>query len=259
MDEASSPDFRQFLTATLDMIRERLTGLVLRPHHLVPDFVVYCYATDVVEYCRASLLLVASEVPRTAYACARSALEATQDLMLLVSEPHDYDRTGARIYVWELLETEHLQQRFVLGRKGMGVEVPDDLGMSVEEAVTKTAANWEPANSQAETLLRGAFTEFREHRPSHWSGLSRKKITERMLDGSPHEEAAAAIDALYGALSVQTHPRIREWSRKFQFTGGRIAVSENPEDRDRPVEAAWAAAHGAWIALELAMNQFYIA
>jgi hypothetical protein len=259
MDEAGSPDCRQLLTATLDMIRERLANLALRPHHLVPDLVVYCYATDVLEHCRATLLLVDSEVPRTAYACARAALEATLDLMLLVSEPSDYDKTGARIYVWELLETERLQQRFVLGRHGMGVEVPADLGMSIEEAVTKTAANWGPANAQAETLLRGVLTEFREHAPSHWSGLSRKKITERILDGSPYEGAAAAIDALYGAFSAQTHPRIREWSRKFQFTGWRVAVRENPEDRDRPVEAAWAAAHGAWLALELAVNQLYIA
>ena len=52
------------------------------------------------------LLLVDSDVPRAAYACARAVTEATQDLMLLVSESSEYDKAGARAYVWELLETE---------------------------------------------------------------------------------------------------------------------------------------------------------
>jgi hypothetical protein len=259
MDEATPSDVREALTATLDLIRERLANLVLRRHHLVPDFVVFCYATDVLEHSRATLLLVDSDVPRTAYACARAALEAAQDLMLLVSEPSDYDNAGARVYAWELLETEHLQRRFVLGKKGMGVEVPADLGMTVDEAAKRTAAKWGAANPEAETLLQGALTEFREHAPPHWSGRSRKKIMEHMVDGSPYEGVAAAMDALYGALSIQTHPRIREWSRTFQFTGGRVAVRENPEDRHLPVSAAWTAAHGTWIAIELAMNQDYIA
>ncbi len=78
-------------------------------------------------------------------------------------------------------------------------------------------------------------------------------------DGTPYKGVASAMDALYGALSVQTHPRILEWSRNFQFTRGRVAIREISEDRDRPLEAAWAAAHGAWIAIELAVNQLHIA
>ena len=50
--------------------------------------------------------MVDSDVPRAAYACARAVTEATQDLMLLVSEASEYDKAGARAYVWELLETE---------------------------------------------------------------------------------------------------------------------------------------------------------
>src|SRR5260370_12846484 len=122
--------------------------------------------------------------------------------MLLGGEPSGYDKTGARVYVWELLETERLRQRFVRGRQGMRVEVPSDLGMSVEEAVAKTAAKWGVANAQADALLGGVLTEFRKHAPSHWSGLSRKKIMERMVDGTPYEGVAAAMDALYCALST---------------------------------------------------------
>src|SRR5260370_29075952 len=98
MDEAASPDVRPLLTATLAMIRERLGNLVLRHPHLVPDFVVYCYATDVLEHCGGTLPLVDSHVPPAAYACARAALEAARGLLLPSREPSHIRQTRPRGY-----------------------------------------------------------------------------------------------------------------------------------------------------------------
>ncbi len=252
-------DARPALEAALQAIEERIGAFEPRPYHLVPDFLVYCLASDVVEQCRATLLLVDSSVPRAAYATARAAIEAAQDLALLVSEPAEYDKTGARVYGWEMLETEGLQARFVRGRKAMGVPIPSDLGMTVREAVARLTAKWRGYNNQADALLQGALTDLRQRRPrGHWSGLSRNEIGRRLFKGTGYEAVADAMDALYGALSVQTHPRIREWTRKFSFVEQRVKPHENPEDRARPVDAAWAAAYSTWMALELSRMSFHI-
>ena len=113
----------QFQQALHDL-EGRLTEFTGRGEHQVPDIVFFNLLADVLEHGKGVELLVYSAVPRAAYACARAALEATQDLLLMSSDPSQYDESGAFARAFEVAEIEHLAQRRERADKALGISAP---------------------------------------------------------------------------------------------------------------------------------------
>jgi hypothetical protein len=160
------------------------------------------------------MLLVESLFPRASYVNARAAFEAAQDALLLVSDEKSYDDNGALAYCIELVEHQDLQQRWKDASAQWNI-LKDLMGrITPEELIEKEAADLDKLAAGTADRFRHALAEARKPRRAHrhWSGMSRREISEALEKRIPAAKGiGAGGDAFYGMLSVQAHPRVRSW------------------------------------------------
>ena len=250
-------DIRKDLMAASDQLKIPLSEYVPRPDHLVSDIVLFGFCHDTSDCVSAVLEQSQPSLYRTSYLLARGAFEASQDALLLAGDSDNYDRNGALAYAIELVELEQLQNRWKKPGEEWGT--PELLLRPFtppEVTVESEIPRLEAVSAGSSVHLTSAIVEARRKNRTHqhWSGLSRKKIAERIvyLVDDIDERTAEAADAFYGMLSVHSHPRLRAWTRKFgQSESGALRFEGNPHDEFLPLGFSLVAAIQAVHALEL--------
>ena len=247
------------LNALLGEIERDLAQYEPRDAHLLADTVLHGFGTDVAIHTRAVLSLRASKSPRAAYANARAAFEAAEDMVLLATEANNYDRTGALAYTIELVEVDALQARFVAADGAVGVARELEGSPSPEEIVAEDAREAESVRAGAGAELLDALAKARRggRAKKHFSALTRKEIADELGKRLPGIVGLAAIgDAFYGFLSVQTHPRLRAWAEAIG-RGEAGALEREPHERDAlfPVSLTWVAVKLARLALDIRVGK----
>lgn len=229
-------------------LKRALIRYPFRYEHFIADLLLVNLSTDVLEHAMAVQVLGPSDVPRAAHANARAAVEAAQDLMLLTADESGYDQHGYRARAFELLETQQLQERFHRANAATGLST-QEAGQSARDIIAIDAAECDARAPGTGVKLLDAFHAMaRSKLPRHWSGMTRKQLTIH-LEASPGGEAGFGMmqDAIYGVLSIHSHPRPRMSKRQLEEQeDGHIVIPPAPDDREI-VDAltSWACAAAA--------------
>lgn len=235
------------LEATLDLatairgLREVMRDFPASDEHQLADFALYSLANDVVEHAEAVLLLQESAVPRAAFANARAAHEAALDMDILTADPAKYDFFAAQMRVFELFEVERLHRR---GPKEAPVDA-SGVRRRIEDVVVEKARALDRVSPGKGGLLRSAWERFDKvqgNLPLHWSGRSQAQTVEELSGTAPEaDDVLRQNDFLWGALSIQTHARIRAGGRTISVNGSRIILSAVKSDKVLPSSVAYLA------------------
>jgi hypothetical protein len=230
----------------LKSIREALGRYRTRADHRFADVVAHAFLREVVEFSRSTRALTRSRNPRTAYATARVAFEAAQDLAFLCSKSESYEERAALVHASELVEMEDLQERFRRAdvaaeySKGRLAQLP-----SPEDAIERDASALDKRKAGAGAILRAALKEMRKPNRArkHWSGLSRKAIGRELAQEHPDIKLVYEVgDNFYGYLSINTHPRLRWTIEPRLFArNNTVVVQRRAVDRTLPLDLAGAA------------------
>ena len=184
--------------------------------HLVPDIVLLGFLNEIEENVSAVELIAASGIPHRAFPNARTAFEAGQQALLLVTAP-DYDAAGATAWAYHLIRD---RKYMAAPRSG---QTTDRANVEPEEwfesALTEMEQTWNDFAPGRGALLRDAATEIQSRRrggPENWTGLPvAPTLRDRMLTLAERHgkkgrsDAADILNAGYGALSRESHPRTR--------------------------------------------------
>ena len=228
------------LNESLAALGATLTDYPCQPEHFVADRGLIDLAIDVAEHGHAVELLAASTVPRAAYANARAAFESALDILYLTLTEEAYDCCGCMLRAFVALANEDIQRRFV--RANMAGGMPAQAVDLAETVILSDARAWDEIVPGKGKELRAAFEEVRASPPHqhHWSGLTRKERTDALAVSTSTEPGFAEIaDAIYGALSAHTHPRLRGTARATHEHGdGRVTITGLAEDVVIPAELA---------------------
>lgn len=225
----------QFQKALRDL-EGHLTGFKGRAEHQVPDLVFFNFLVDALEHAKAAEILVESPVPRAAYACTRASLEAAQDVLLMVCDPALYDERGAFARAFEVAEIERLYVRRKKADRAIGLSTSGP-ARDGEAVLKQDATDWDRAGAGKGELLLDAYKKVKKDKRGHWAALSRKRIAEEIATHAPPGSGIAEInDAMYGLLSIHSHPRPRTGMRVFTQTAtDRYAVRSRAFDREGPL------------------------
>jgi hypothetical protein len=210
----------------------RCNGYRVFERHFVPDRMLHGFALEVIEQTHAILLLTEPDslVPRAAIANARSAFEAAWEMLLLVSGEASFDRYGALVRAFELLEQEKLLERRDRASAAIQLDVTD-AGMTPEQAAEKDGQVWGVGFPTAPELMRQAVAELREKPRRHWLGVSQTDMgfAIRKRYGSEDPGLGEMVDTTYGVLSVHAHARPRTNDRGTRIEDGRVVFTSKEE------------------------------
>jgi hypothetical protein len=200
-------------------ISGRHKRFTVRAEHQVADFLIVCLGQDVVDNIRGMLVLLEAEIPRAAAASVRGAYEGAQDMLLLATMGAEYDLAGATAYAAELQEQQELRSRLMAGGNALGAELTDAGRRTAAEVVADEVARLNREVPGLGDLLREAARAVAE-KPGkykkHWSTLQRREIALEIEKRCTNLGAIGlGAEALYGQLSVQTHPRFRTLERRL--------------------------------------------
>jgi hypothetical protein len=219
------------------LFREARARFRPAPGHLVPDIVLLGLVRDVEENVQAAELLASSTLPHRAFPNARTAYEASQRAVLLVTAP-DYDLEGAKAWVYSLKhDRDYLRKpRMSLPRGGPVVD-PDTW---FEGSLDEMAAAWEALAPGKGELLRRALGELgaQKGRAENWTGApivptlrDRQNALLMRRGRESRGDTATVYNAAYAALCRQTHPGVRlDLIRVERDPTGRIVLVERPRD-----------------------------
>lgn len=237
------------LEAGIEELRQAFHSSRARPRYVVTDLAVIGFCREVLQQAQATLLLTRSDVPYAAFSSARGALEAAQDLLLVVAKLSEgYALTGARILAADLLvrESMHLEYGEFLRRSSGG---EDGEGPSAEsQASGETRLRqwgefWEHNLAGSAELVQQAARETqlrlsRRGRTPHWSGIGRWKIARFLQD---HVDSLIGTGefsdfgdmqyAYYSLLSIMAHPWPRFDTPFLRLVDNRIRIDLTPRDR----------------------------
>jgi len=203
-------ELRERFADAHNLLSARVDRFFLWDVQVIPDLLFYHLALDVLEQGRAVAVLTDGKVGRPGYANSRAAFEAAMDMVLLVASPEAYCAMGAKARAWELVDVERLQARRDTTDSILGLE-PEEPLPSPEQVVEDEATVWDGYSPGRGQLLRDALSGARALRlGSHWSGLTRAKVRERVesIAGEP-SGVKEMLDTFYGMQSIHTHPGSR--------------------------------------------------
>ncbi len=248
-------DFRLETEQVLAQLQNAIDGFRPRDEHLLADVMLFGYCRDAADALRALLILSPSDATRSAYLPARAAFEAAQDALLLIADPDRFDANGALAYAIELVETQELQDRWIAAGKDWEVPPPVEDFHTPEQIVEEEVRAIDAVAPGMGAHLNQAFAEAREpgRAKRHWSGRSRKQISEQIQEllGAKAGVASTA-DAFYGMLSVQSHPRLRAWAQPVRKNeSGTLAAKASPVHETFTVALGFVAGKMALLALKL--------
>jgi len=248
-------DSRQRLSDRLVELRSRLAKRPAALAHLFSDLGLAGLAGEVLEHTGAILLLSASEFPRASYSCARAALEASQDAIYLVADARTYDRLGALLRVFDLIDTAKLRSHFRAAQEALGLGALEEPKRSGDEIIADEARKWGEHSTEGCRLLLGEWEEAKRRKPGalrHWSGLQRTELLKQVETQIP--ELGPFYDTqmgIYKLLSMHSHPGFRYSSRsRSRNASGTLVLSSKPTDRFVPLVVCEAATRLVLTALD---------
>jgi hypothetical protein len=203
----------QELTRALDQLEVALEQMAPSKGHWVPDLVFMGYVLEILDNGRAVARLGGQQPPLHATPAARSAFEAAQNLLMLVSS-ESYRAAGALAYVYGLRKDLELTHSYPAG---MSVPTPDAGGPEwFEAALLEIGETWEALAPGSKALVDVANTELsarRNRKPDNWHGLNPATELAARFERNPllkshgGYDPAAAFRNVYRALCRDTHPR----------------------------------------------------
>lgn len=220
------------LRPALAALELRLRHFRLRQLHFTGDLTLRGFLLGAWSGARAALHLVsASEFGFAAFPNVRSAFEAAQDAMLLVTES-DYNKAGARARVFERLEYADLKVEM---HDAFGTANAPEPSRDYAEAVRDIkayAAKWDADCPGRGSLLLEALNDLQaqfegaktgKRHPGHWAGLSRRRIAIEISKRVDDPAFAKGMIAAYAHLSRNSHPRVRldTWERYVGSDGAK--------------------------------------
>lgn len=246
---------RQPLSDLFVELRSRLARRSVALAHIFSDVGLVGFAGDVLENTGAVLLLSASEFPRASYSCARAALEASQDAIYLVADARRYDRLGARLRVFDLIDTAKLRSHFRAAQEALGLDALTEPKRSGDQIIADEARKWGEHSREGCRLLIDEWEEAKKRRPGalrHWSGLQRTELLKQVETEIP--ELGRFYDTqmgIYKLLSMHSHPGFRYSSRSWHHDPrGTLRLSSKPTDRVVPLVVCEAATRLVLTALD---------
>lgn len=212
----------------LGTLRRVVGNYRVRSAHMLADSLAHAYAVLVRDHASATRRLARSPYPYTAYATARAAFEAAQDLGYLASLPAEYDARAALAYAIELVETEELQTRAAIADAAAGLP-PGRARTSLtpEQAIARDAVAADRQVPGSGQSLRDALAEARikNRAKRHWSDLSRRDLGRQLATEHPEASAVNELgDFFYGVASVRTHPRLGVGYQRRRLAGNNALV-----------------------------------
>jgi len=251
MDTVTSQiDRVQALLAHLD---RDLTGFKVFLKHAIPDFFLLHLGIDVLEQGGAVVTIARGHAPRAAVANARSAFEASLDMLVLLAEPTLYDEMAAFARVCELLSWEDLRRKRVALHPTLGLEAPQ-VSATPESTVEEECKKWEEDSPGVGTMYRRVLAQARAdvRWKHHWSGKStfveRAQVIANKWNTEPGFVETAGI--LWGLQSIHTHPGARTGMRAVKNEGGQASFRPKPTDAMFPCAAVAIACEHAIKALK---------
>jgi hypothetical protein len=232
------------LEKSLTTLEGHLPAMRLRLDHYGSDLMFYSYGTNVYENAQGVLHLLKGGWVGAAYPCARAAVEAAQDAMMLLAWD-DIDEAGARAYAYSKLEWLQIRLRFINSARWDNVPAPtsyDELRLEI----TSVANNWNSWKSGTGDKLRAAFDYFEpafsqsKRVPNHWTEMSRRQMAaELQKKGTGSDTFDRDLITIYALLSRATHPGLRpeNWS-KVRRPDGKFAVQISGRNQHVPATAA---------------------
>ena len=219
--------------------------------HALPDIVLLGFLNEIEENASVTTLIGSSEFPHRGFPNARSAFEAAQLALLLVTDP-DYDRAGARAWVYYLRK-----DRVFAEMHPDDVQYPEKLTPSqwFRAAVNEMADLWNDLDAGKGRLILDAeaLVESQPRRPDNWAGLPIAPTLRDRLAGYAERhnlpvrtDAAEVYNRAYAALSRESHPRTR--LRPIQVRGlpnGYAEFDFEPRDVASDADTALLLATGA--------------
>lgn len=213
------------MSNSVELIQRELNALELLQNgfeasgsHLIPDMVLIGFVNDVVECGHSVIVMVKAGLGRRAFSNARTAFEAMQQLLLLVTDD-DYDLAGAKAWVFFARRDFSMFERHgdVNDLPTAPTEFPDKRGLELALAeITSIWNAYSPGKGELIDRADAMLDTQPKRRPTNWAGipiapeLQRRFKTLAMDRGIvPHAPDHAEIyNATYSILSRESHPRI---------------------------------------------------
>lgn len=197
-----------------DLARFRRTSALLAPTaaHLIPDIVLQGFLNDLHENAEAAAEIAKGPRPHRAFPNARSAFETMQLSLLLVTS-NDYDRDGARAWVYYLKKDREFTNLHDDAELVMGFS-PDE---RFNAAVAEMAETWDDFAPGKGALIREAvaIVEKQPRRPDNWAGvpvaptLASRFEELRPAYHTPAVSDPAPLSPMPTQLSTVRHTRAR--------------------------------------------------
>jgi hypothetical protein len=211
-------------------------------NHLIPDMVLMGFVSEVVESAHAVIALLAANLGHRAFPNARTAFEAMQQLLLLVTDA-DYDLAGAKAWIFfsrrdfALLDSHGDSADLPTDPE----EYPDKKGLDLALAeITKIWDRYSPGKgrmiAQAAEILAA-----QPRRPDNWAGvpiapeLQRRflALASRMGTTPLVSDHARTYNATYSILTRESHPRTRfQPDRMMGHVNGPITFEYEPKEAE---------------------------
>jgi hypothetical protein len=248
----AQPDSREHFVEALNGLAAPARRFYIYDEQFVPDVILYHLALDVLEHGRAVSHLIDLGIGRPAWTNCRAAFESARDMLVLAAKPDEYCALGARARVHELLDIERLHDRQRKADEALG-NGSRSKRRPAEEVIEDEAKLWDGYSAGKGNLLRDALGELRNQRPGpHWSGLANVAIRSRIAEMSAEGTGVSEMmDAMYGILSMHSHPGARTGLRETTVKpDGTLFVEPRKVDLKAPLGYMAMSAQLALIALE---------
>jgi hypothetical protein len=181
------------------------------PAHLVPDIVLDGFLNELHENAEVAAEIAMGRRPHRAFPNARSAFEAMQLALLLVTSD-DYDQAGARAWIYYLKKDREFSNLHSDAESVLGLSPQGRFNAAVEEI----ASTWDDFARGQGALIHEAvpIVEKQPKRPDNWAGVPvAPTLASRMEKRRPPHHTASVADPAralanaYAALNRGTHPR----------------------------------------------------
>lgn len=230
------------ISRELQRLESLQTAFQASGSHLIPDMVLMGFVSEVVESARAVSTLLSANLGHRAFPNARTAFEAMQQLLLLVTD-ENYDLAGAKAWVFFSRRDFALLTDF--GNSAdlplAPEEFPEKSGLDLAIAeITKLWNDYSPGKGQL--IIKAAeILATQPKRPANWAGVSIAPELERRFLALTREkgistsepEHARIYNATYSILSRESHPRTRfQPDRISGRINGPITFEYDPNESD---------------------------
>jgi hypothetical protein len=199
----------------LRLMKER-DHFLCQPKNLLADMVLLAFMNDVLESVQAGMgVLQLETIPHRAFPCIRTAFEAAQQALVLVTQ-EDYAFVGAKAWVYYCRRDK---KWLALAKpEGSGIQSKQDAENWFEAKLQDIANLWDSVSNGQGKLVAQALIELEKQprRPDNWLGKDlalaqdeayRKIASLRKIQID--QSMSTTNRSIYGSLSRDTHTGLR--------------------------------------------------